>query len=179
MYLQKDFGANRNINYNNYVIATSTNNDFNITDDTLAFVDKEVFNTEDTKVGNSGNINPYYNTLYSEEYVDPNNEAKNSNRKIIGKKIIRFESDGEYDSKTKKYYYDHKNYADISVTMPKHNKTATLNKLQKNLFAVGLANERQAMYKLIEPGYNATLEYKTEELNLVPNTTISVRKCYR
>ena len=63
--------------------------------------------------------------------------------------------------------------------MPKHNKTATLNKLQKNLFAVGLANERQAMYKLIEPGYNATLEYKTEELNLVPNTTISVRKCYR
>ena len=98
MYLQKDFGANRNINYNNYVIATSTNNDFNITDDTLAFVDKEVFNTEDTKVGNSGNINPYYNTLYSEEYVDPNNEAKNSNRKIIGKKIIRFESDGEYDT---------------------------------------------------------------------------------
>lgn len=178
MYLQKDFGANRNINYNNYVIATSTNNDFNITDDTLAFVDKEVFNTEDTKVGNSNNINPYYNTLYSEEYLNAN-ESKNSNRKIIGKKIIRFESDGEYDDKTKKYYYDHKNYADISVTMPKHNKTAKLNGLQQRLLSIGLANERQALYKLIEPGYNSTLEYKKEEQNLAPNTTISVRKCYR
>ena len=76
MYLQKDFGANRNISYNNYVIATSTNNDFNITDDTLAFVDKETFNTEDTKVGNSDNINPYYNTLYSDEYIEKEKVTK-------------------------------------------------------------------------------------------------------
>ena len=179
LYLQKDFGANRNISYNNYVIATSTNNDFNITDDTLAFVDKETFNTEDTKVGNSDNINPYYNTLYSDEYIEKEKVTKNEKRKIIGKKIIRFESDGEYDGKTKKYYYDHKNYADISVTMPKHSKTATLNSLQQKIFAIGLANERQALYKLIEPGYSSTLEYRKEELNLAPNTTISVRKCYR
>ena len=63
--------------------------------------------------------------------------------------------------------------------MPRHNKIAKLNGLQQRLLAVGLANERQALYKLLEPGYNSTLEYKKEELNLAPNTTISVRKCYR
>ena len=82
LYLQKDYGANSNINYNNYVIAKSTNNEFNITDNTLVYVRKEAFNTEDALIAKNNGINPYYQSLYSDDIFN----SKNSGEKYIGKK---------------------------------------------------------------------------------------------
>ena len=150
LYLQKDYGANSNINYNNYVIAKSTNNEFNITDNTLVYVRKEAFNTEDALIAKNNGINPYYQSLYSDDIFN----SKNSGEKYIGKKLIRFESDGEYNSKTRKYYFDHKNYADMCVIMPtpeQVKRKGKLNDLQQKIYSTALASERQALYKMMEP----------------------------
>ncbi len=58
----------------------------------------------------------------------------------------------------------YKNYADISLPI----KCVYSQCNQKKVFCSRTWQKEQAMYKLIEPGYSTTLEYKTEELNLAP-----------
>lgn len=149
-------GDNKEIKYNNYHIAISTNNEFNIAENAMVYVQKEAFNTEDYYILNPNpNILPYYYNIYSKEFTSK--EAQNNNKKILGEKIIRFENDGEYDKNLKKYFFDHKNYADQGIINPEVREEAPFTDMQKRIASIAYSAQKEGLVKLARPSYDSTL----------------------
>lgn len=111
--------------YNNYALATSTQNEFVISPNTLYFTNVTGYNMADDytfEEANKEGIDLYYYDISSKKFLDSIDPKKHlDNKNVDGRAVAAKMSDWRYDAKYSKelakYIFDHKNYADFDTVI--------------------------------------------------------------
>lgn len=163
--------------HTSFSIVSSTDNDYNITENTMVFVPKNGFNK-----GDDDSVSDEDKKYYSIDADMFKDEGKVQSKKLIGRKITDFKYDGKINKILRKPIYAFKNFADVSINMPagevKKDGTHMFNDIQKKILMTAIAGQKQAQLKLSKYVDDATFEFnpKTDVLQPGSSKNYSIEK---